>query len=191
MTFCQAMVSRCATNWPPSEDKLAKEFVSFFQVGPFPSVDGWVQLCGSLDIQVHVCALPRELRGYHCCYDGTRSIWVNEEELFVGSREHSLLHELREILEHIFEDLGQPTVAKESLEILAEQFARLYQGRGDGKYLEDVLRGLGQHTVAMGPTGLCAADGDRVVLLFDWMLSPSLFRGSSCASNGPAITLRT
>ncbi len=117
------MVSRCATDWPPSEGKLAEEFVSFFQVGPFPNIDGWVQLCGNLDIQVHACTLPRELCGYHCCYEGTRTIWVHEEELFVGTREHSLLHELREILEHIFEDLGQPTVGKESLETLAEQFA--------------------------------------------------------------------
>lgn len=123
MTFCQVMLSRYATNWPPSEDKLAEEFVSFFQVGLFPSLDGWVQLFGSLDIQVDICALPRELRGYHCCYENTRSIWLNEEELFVGSKEHTLLHELREILEHIFEELGQPMVGKEFLETLAEQFA--------------------------------------------------------------------
>ncbi len=33
--------------------------------------------------------------------------------------------------------------------------------------------------------GLLAADWGRGVLLFDWMLFSSLFRGSSCASNGP------
>ncbi len=36
---------------------------------------------------------------------------------------HTLLHELREILEHIFTDLGRPTVDKESLEARAERFA--------------------------------------------------------------------
>lgn len=120
--FCQLIASRYSNNWPPSEEQLAEEFVGFFEVS-FPSLDSWIELCSSMNIRVTLTSLPQGLRGHHACFNNERAIWLPERDRFPGAREHTLLHELREILEHIFTDLGLPTADAKSREAPAEAFA--------------------------------------------------------------------
>ena len=120
--FCQVIASRYSNNWPPSEERLATEFINFFKVS-LPTLDTWIELCVSLTIRVTLTSLPPGLRGHHTCFNNERAIWLPEKDRFPGAREHTLLHELREILEHIFCDLGLPTADASSREARAEEFA--------------------------------------------------------------------
>jgi hypothetical protein len=120
--FCKVIASRCSNNRPPSEGKLATEFINFFEVG-LPTLDSWTELCTNMDIRVTLTSLPPGLRGHHTCFNNEWTIWLSEKERFPRAREHTLLHELREILEHIFSDLGLPTADTSSREARAEEFA--------------------------------------------------------------------
>jgi len=81
------------------------------------------QVCSALGITVSFASLPPELRGYNCSFEDKREIVISTDQSFPGAHEHTLLHELREILEDTFEKLGHPTVNRQDLEEHAEGFA--------------------------------------------------------------------
>ena len=141
--FCQLVASRYSNNWPPPEEQIAEEFASFFDVG-FSTLGAWIELCTSLNIRVTLTSLPQGLGGHHTCFNNERAIWLPEKDRFPGAREHTLLHELREILEHIFCDLGLPTVDAESHEARAEEFAAhtrmIASKKMWGAFLEDAKK---------------------------------------------------
>lgn len=63
------------------------------------------------------------MRGFNYWYENTLSITMPIGGGCFISREHTLLHEFRELLEHNFTDLGRPTAVGDALEPRAEQFA--------------------------------------------------------------------
>jgi hypothetical protein len=70
--------------------------------------------------------MPSELRGHNSSYNGSRTIAIAEHQSFPGANEHTLLHELRELLEHSFVGLGFAVAANsEDIEERAELFACL------------------------------------------------------------------
>jgi hypothetical protein len=121
-TFTSDVVFRHAAAWPPSEQKLAEEFFDFFGSDSVGSFENLVGLCDSLGIEVSQAALPEELRGYHHWYEEKRVILVAHDGLIL-SGQHTVLHELREILEHIFKELGYSTAEASLPESSADEFA--------------------------------------------------------------------
>lgn len=66
---------------------------------------------------------PHDLRGANFWHEENMSIVMPSNGGCFISREHTLLHELRELLEGIFAHLGHPTSDRVALESRAEQFA--------------------------------------------------------------------
>ena len=125
LSFCQKIAEQ-RENWPPSEEDLATQFIAFFGVSTVTHFGNLSQLCVQLGISVSVRTMPTELRGCNAAYNGTRTIAIAEDERFPGVKEHTLLHELRELLEHTFVGLGLAVaVNQDDLEHRAELFACL------------------------------------------------------------------
>jgi hypothetical protein len=123
LAFCQTVTERLV-KWPPGEDVLAAEFVSFFGITAFAHFETLSQLCVQLGVSVSVCPMPGDLKGHNSWYNGSRAIAIAEHESFPGANEHTLLHELRELLEHSFIQLGfAVAVTHDDLEGRAERFA--------------------------------------------------------------------
>ena len=123
-TFCQTVISRHSANWPPEEGVLAKELVDSFPSLSFLTPHALRQVCTALGITVSFAALPQELRGYNCRFEDKKEIVISTDQSFPGAGEHTLLHEVREILETVFEGLGHATVLnQDDLEESAESFA--------------------------------------------------------------------
>jgi hypothetical protein len=124
--FCEAAISENPGAWPPEEGALARRFVSFFQLSPVPRLQELETLCRRLGVQVALAKMPAPLRGHNCCYQDRKEILITDLEnvsVAMGSREHTLLHELRELLEYEFVKLGKPTATGAELERRAEAFA--------------------------------------------------------------------
>lgn len=137
LAFCEQVISRHKQNWPPSEEVLAKEFVEQFQATSWFGSEKIAQLSSRLGIVASLAALPEGMHGLNCSTETETRILLKEEEGFPGSREHTFFHELREILEYSFRDLGWPTVDASKLEQHAERFAvtvRLVQSSEMAKY---------------------------------------------------------
>ncbi len=124
VTFCRGAVSKYVPQWPPEESKLADEFIAHFGFAAIATFENQVKLCETLGIKVSEAVLPENLRGHNCCYGNQREIQIHNGKGHVITREHTLLHELREILEHIFHDMGYATAKERSaIEVRAETFA--------------------------------------------------------------------
>ena len=144
--FCQAVISKHASAWPPGEASLADEFLAFFQVEGFLGFLRFApeELCNKLGIRVTIRDLPQGLRGHNCAYEEKREIVigaVNGPAATLGSQEHTLFHELRELIEYEFQKLGYPTAVGSRLEERAESFASLVRSmaamKGWGPVFQD------------------------------------------------------
>ena len=131
--FCQFVVSRHSKQWPVKEDALAKEFLEFFGVQSllFLTFEAVASLCWErLQIRVSRVSLPKGLKGFNGSYYGRREIVISTDQDLAGIADlHTLLHELREIIERGFEELGHPTAdcGDLDLECRAEFFASSVQ----------------------------------------------------------------
>ncbi len=96
------MRAKHASNWPPQEETLADEFISYFKLEPIVFLGALQKLCDSLGINVRVMVLPESLRGHNYRFDGKREIYISERQILRGTEEHTALHELRELLEYEF-----------------------------------------------------------------------------------------
>ena|GEM_PF-2374261 len=123
MGFCQAVRIKYASNWPPTEDTIAREFITYFQTKEMVFGAGVQKLCGSLQITVRVAALPESLHGHNYRFREQREILISEKQQFWGTEEHTTLHELRELLEYEFRDLSAPIFTHDDKEERAEEFA--------------------------------------------------------------------
>jgi hypothetical protein len=122
--FCLAVISRHAENWPPPEEVFAGEFVDWLGFSSFLTRDALRELCLSKGVNLSFTSLPPELRGFNCSFHNKREIVVSEDLTALSADIHTLLHEFREMLEHVFAELGHATVGPEnSLEVQAEHFA--------------------------------------------------------------------
>lgn len=122
--FCTAVVTRRADAWPPTEDQLARDFLAHFGIARFTHYDWIVNWCGEVGVQFSTDDFPHDLRGLNYWHENAFSIVMPINGGCFISREHTLIHELREVLEGILGHSGNPTVSdRNALESRAEQFA--------------------------------------------------------------------
>lgn len=121
--FCAAVVNRYGSAWPPTEDQLAREFLAHFPITRLGFYDGLVKWCGDVGVDVSTTELPHDLRGANFWHETNMSIVMPVNGGCFISREHTLLHELRELLEWEFEHLGHSSGDLDTRESRAEHFA--------------------------------------------------------------------
>ena len=124
--FCLAVLSRHAEHWPPTEEVLAKEFVSWLGIKSFLTRDAMRELCLSKGTNLSFVPLPLNLRGFNCSFKDKKEIVIAEHENVPFADLHTLLHEFREMLECVFVEVGCATLTPEdSWEETSEKFAML------------------------------------------------------------------
>jgi hypothetical protein len=80
--------------------------------------------------------MPEDIRGHNHLYESKRVIVVSEHQTFPGANEHTVLHEIREMVEHILVELGSRTCSSmEELEVRAEEFAAIARSEAFGDSL--------------------------------------------------------
>jgi hypothetical protein len=124
-TFCAEFVLRYAQSWPAKEEVLAKEFVTHFALPPFLHAAHLAEIGENLKIRFVKENLPDDLLGSNFNFAGQRRIAVSDRLEHVGMKEHTFLHEVRELLEYEFREFGYPTVEinTDEIEFQADQFA--------------------------------------------------------------------
>ena len=138
--FCRSFIADHGKEWPPSEVLLADRFVRFFRLDPLPFRRQLQQLASQLGIEISSAPLPEELAGIHFGYRQVGKIIVSNKDPYLLSAEQTILHELREMLEHTFRGLGYPTSSGASLEERAENFAFAARTCGLGEFWEPLLQ---------------------------------------------------
>jgi hypothetical protein len=123
LSFCKDFLSSNRESWPLSESALAWAFVSQFPVSSFLLRSGVEEVCLRLGVDVSFRELPPDLAGFNSGYGGNREIVLSEIENPLGITTHTFFHEIRELIERIFIDLGHPTIPPGELEKMAEEFA--------------------------------------------------------------------
>jgi len=175
VTFCQGAVSKFASQWPPEESRLADAFIAHFSLPKLATFESQLKLGESLGIRVSEVILPHNLRGHNRCYGNQREIQIHHGKLHFITREHTLLHELREILEYIFQDMGYPTANERSArEVRAETFASCLETDIFGDMLKDIFQvaeGIGSKWKRWGAFFLLALFG--IAGLFSIMMFPA------------------
>lgn len=122
--FCLNVISKHGDKWPPSEEVLAKQFVSWFGFDSLLTKEKMKRSCEAKRVTLTFDDLPLEIRGLNFSFHHTKEIVITAEELAPFSHSHTLLHEFRELLEHEFVALGRATVGSpRALEVQAEIFA--------------------------------------------------------------------
>jgi hypothetical protein len=124
LDFCQSVISRHAENWPPTENALAEEFVGWLGAHSLMTPTVMQELCLSKGINLSFVPLPAQLHGVNCTFQDKNVIVISDRETVPFAHVHTLFHEFREILEHVFVERGYATLTQnESLEAKAEEFA--------------------------------------------------------------------
>jgi len=129
--FCLNIISQYGGNWPPDEDALAQEFVKWFGLKFLLTKSCLRELCKAKGIDLSFASLPEDIHGSNFLFQDKKEIVIAERELAPFGDSHTLLHEFREMLEHVFVELGYPTIVskdsleEDSLEEQAELFASL------------------------------------------------------------------
>jgi hypothetical protein len=109
------------SEWPPTEEILAQKFVEYFKFKSLIVLEEIQKLCESSEIILRIAPLPDPLWGYNRRYQGKREILISNSQVL--TKEHTALHEFRELLEYEFRDLGTPICGNEDREERAEIFA--------------------------------------------------------------------
>jgi hypothetical protein len=121
--FCAGIVNRHALAWPPTEERLAQEFLAHFGSAHFRTYEGMINWCENAGISFLTTAMPHDLRGLNCSHENGQLIVMPISGGSVISREHTFLHELREVIERVFENLKYPLADANAIESRADQFA--------------------------------------------------------------------
>lgn len=125
--FCQAVIAKYSSQWPPDERVIAQEFAGFFRVPTLFGFEGLTRFAARLGITLSEEKLPTPLRGHNHQYEGKREIRVgipeNPMAEALGIRTHTFFHELREQIEYEFRRLGHPVATRSNQEERAEEFA--------------------------------------------------------------------
>lgn len=156
--FCEAVLTRHSAKWPPDEGLIAQEFVLFFQTEKLLGFTALQRFCQGLEVAVSIQKLPRELRGHNHRYQGKREIVIGTPAQGPPSAsiwEHTLFHELRELLEYEFRELGCPVANSFSdLEARAERFASSVRAFGAIKSWQPLLESIGEVKSTWARVGL-------------------------------------
>jgi hypothetical protein len=109
------------STWPPTEEALAGEFVEYFKLQTLVNLAELQEICDRLGIIFRIEQLPESLRGINYRYQEKREIVISDSQLL--TKEHTTLHELREVIEYEFRDLRTPVCTTEDKEERADSFA--------------------------------------------------------------------
>lgn len=123
LEFCRSVISRHAENWPPTENVLAEEFVSWLGATSLMTPTAMQELCLSKGISLSFLPLPLGLHGFNCSFQDKNEILISEDEVIPFANVHTLFHEFREMLERAFVQSGHATLTPDTLEAKAEEFA--------------------------------------------------------------------
>lgn len=173
--FCEGFIAKHSSGWPPHEATLADEFVAFLQLDSLLSVRDPKELCKRLGINVTVRGLPEGLRGHNHAYQGRQEIVLGavsgQAEAF-GVQEHTLFHELRELVEYEFRKLGRPTTtAASDLEARAELFASTVRSMAAMNFLKPAFEDWDTKS-RWGKLGLVLLGCGLVITSFAYFLLP-------------------
>lgn len=135
--FCQTVYQKHGSEWPPAEEILADEFVEYFQLEALFHSGRLDDLCNTLGIHLRITDLPEPLKGHNYRFENKREILISTRQVL--TREHTGLHELRELMEYEFCDLGTPVCTKEDQEERAESFAILVRLEAFGKEIPGMM----------------------------------------------------
>lgn len=119
--FCQTVYQKHGSEWPPTEETLANEFVEYFQLETLFYLERLSELCNTLGIHLRVTDLPEPLKGHNYRFEDRRGILISARQVL--TKEHTGLHELRELMEYEFRDLRTPVCTTRDQEERAESFA--------------------------------------------------------------------
>lgn len=128
--FCQRVVTEHSEHWPISEKVLAEELLAFTGLNLVANLEEVSEVCQSkLGIHVSCSPMPDGLRGHNFSYRKERKILIATDQDYYGATVHTLLHELREILESEFRGLGYSIAGSDNAdqEKHAEDFATTVQ----------------------------------------------------------------
>lgn len=138
--FCLGLCEKHPAKWPPDEHEVAYEFVTYFGLPPLPKLDDYKALAARLEIEVFVARLPTGLKGFNSRYQERKQIVLEQLEgaaEHIGISEHTLLHELRELVEYEFRREGRSTASGQELEERAELFAKAVRTLAPMPFLAD------------------------------------------------------
>ncbi len=141
--FCESVFQEYSKNWPPTENVIATDFVSFLKIDTFLTPDKLQQLCETLGVIVRFQELPKGIRGFNHTYQNKREIVIGNigpRAVLLGSREHTLLHELREQIEYEFRKAGHPTTNDADKEERAELFAISVRNFASARAMLDIYQ---------------------------------------------------
>lgn len=133
LSFCQNFILRHPNPWPPDEQALANEFVSYFASFNFLVISDLEKYCTATGIELTKKSLPSDLLAANCYPNGKRKIDLNDHSEYLFIQPHTVLHEIRELLEYSFRDLGYPITDLSEIESRADQFASLVMVCGGEK----------------------------------------------------------
>jgi len=123
--FCLAMIAKYGEKWPLQEETLSSEFVNWLGYHSFVVTrSGLKELCEAKGMHLSFSNLPQDIHGLNFSFGNHKEIVITEPESAPFADSHTLFHEFREMLEHVFVELGKPTIGpKASREERAESFA--------------------------------------------------------------------
>lgn len=122
-TFCEEYISQNREKWPPSEYELAEAFVLHFGI-PFTfRVADLKNFLIQTNIELIERDLPADLLGANISSGVKRQIFTSTGAEHVPFRVHTVLHEIREVMEADFRGLGFPTTNSRGLDSRADEFS--------------------------------------------------------------------
>ena len=140
--FCQTVYQKHGSEWPPTEETLADEFVEYFKLETLVNLGELQEICDRLGIIFRIEQLPESLRGINYRYQEKREIVISDSQLL--TKEHTTLHELREVIEYEFCDLRTPVCTTEDKEERADSFAVSVRMCAFGKEIPGLMDRVGK-----------------------------------------------
>jgi len=117
-------ISLSTSQWPTNEIELAAAFVTHFRIPALADQSGLHEFLAGSNIELREDHLPADLLGAHMCFERRRTILCSADQDHLLFRIHTVLHEIREIIEADFVRLGFTTTgARGDLDSLADEFA--------------------------------------------------------------------
>src|SRR4051812_27818066 len=124
------------------EETLADEFVEYFQLDTLVNLEELQEICDRLGISFRIEQLPESLQGINYRYQERREIVISDSQFL--TKEHTTLHELREVIEYEFRDLGTPVCTNEDKEERADSFAVSVRVCAFGKEIPGLMDHVGK-----------------------------------------------
>lgn len=121
--FCEAFTLQHRDKWPPNEYELAEAFVSHFAIPRILGVADLQNFLTQTNIELIEDDSPADLLGINMSVGGKRRIFTSKNRDHFPFRIHTLLHEIRELIEVEFCQLGFKTTNSQGLDSRADEFS--------------------------------------------------------------------